>query len=749
MAVMEPPEKVTAPDAPQTGAEATPAVAETEQGADVLALDENLLRHTIAAICPAIAAGAIAGGIFTGISPRGYAILAALLGGLLAYAAQRVRNAIFSNLSVVLGLFFIGIVPAIAVGGVDAPGQLGSLITHAYAQAHLLRPPISITAGFAALLGWIMAAVGFSAVWVAIALRRPAIGMLLPLTVAAVAAISVPKYEQVADGLVVVVLFGIGLGVLSGDRQSTGEAGLPLAYEVRRALKALPVLAGVVIAIFLLAQTNLLFPHPVVDPTLEAQRPKTAPLSSVQDKVLFDVNSSVTGPWVLGTLDTYDGKDWLLPPFSQSQLVDVPHSGVVDQSLRAGVSAKFTIQGLGGGVLPGLPNTVGILASGPKLAYDAHSGNIRLVEGEIPSSYTYQVAAAEVPDVPTLQQIKSFPSSYSKYTQMPAMPPAVKSVIDGAPKSSPWDRFDYLRLYVLHNVTASGLGTPVSVTPSRVEEVLGRTKEASPYEIVAMQVMLARWAGVPARIGYGFDGGTKVGDHLEVHPRDGTAFPEVFYPGHGWLPVIGTPAKAKASENSDPRLQRFQIGVQPSNDISVPIFVPAIVPPVSEVVDQVRTGVLIVALVVLLLALIYFTFPVLVKAAVRARQRAAARAAGPRARIVQAYSEWRDTLTDLGYRHLSDTPIMLLRHFPDDDEHAEFAWLVTRSLWGDLQEGVADDTAQDAEELSRTLRRRLMQAQPITVRVVAAVSRLSLRHPYNRAELEEVAAQGRSQRVAA
>jgi hypothetical protein len=416
--------------------------------------------------------------------------------------------------------------------------------------------------------------------------------------------------------------------------------------------------------------------------------------------------------------------------------------------MKPGISATFTVQGLGGAVLPGLPNTVGIQASGPTLNYDTHSGNIRLVEGELPGSFTYKVAAASVPSVSSLQAIKTFPDSVKQYTQMPAMPPAVKALIDKAPKSSPWDTFDFLRQFVLNNVTASGLGTPVSVTPARVDAVLSaQTKEASPYEMVAMQVMLARWAGVPARIGYGFDGGTKVGDHLEVHPRDGAAFPEVYFPGNGWLPVIGTPAHAKASENSDPQFQQVTPGVLPSKDIAVPLYLPAIVPGESTFLDQLRTGVLVIAAVLLGLALIWFTFPALLKAVVRARKRAAARAAGGRARIVQAYAEWRDALTDLGYRHPSDTPIMLLDRFPEDEEHAELAWLVTRALWGDLQgEVISDDLVADAEELSRTLRRRLMQAQPITVRAVAAVSKLSLRYPYHQPDVKEP--EGRTRRAA-
>lgn len=739
MSVMEPPTWVETPPVPSPGDAAAPTLAADDLAAEEdIELDENPLRHTLAVLCPTVAAGVLVGGIFSGLSPRGYAVLAAILGGLVAYGAQRARNAIASNVAVIFGILVVGILPALAVGGFGATLDLGNLVTHATAQAHLVRPPISLTPGFAALLGWIMAAVGFSAVWAAIVLRAPSIGMLLPLPVAAVAAISVPKGEQVIDGLIMVALFGIGLGILSGDRQSTGDSGLPVTYELRRAAKAVPVLAIVVGGMLLLAlNTTFLFPHPVIDPTLQAQRPKTAPLSSVQDKVLFNVQSTVSGPWVLGTLDYYNGTDWLLPPFSQNQLHDVPSSGEVDANFKSGVTATFTVRGLGGAVLPGLPNTCCILANGPKLAYDAHSGNIRLVEGEIPANFQYKVGASAVPDVASLQQIKSFPGAYKRFTAMPAAPAAVRDLLAQAPNTSPWDRFDYLRKYVLQNVTAAGLGTPVSITPQRAQEILTK-KEGSPYEMVALQVMLARWAGVPARIGYGFDGGTKVGDHLEVHPTDGTAFPEVYFPGHGWLPVIGQPAKAKASENSDPRFLQFKPGVLPSNDIAVPLFLPVILPPDSIFLDQVRAGVLTAAGVLLLLATLYFSFPLALKAFIKARRRAAARAGGPRARVVQAYAEWRDALTDLGYRYASDTPIMLQQHFPDDEEHAELAWLVTRALWGDLQDNIDAGLAEDAEELSKTLRRRLMQAQPITVRIVAALSRLSLRNPYIREDLDAV-----------
>jgi len=253
---------------------------------------------------------------------------------------------------------------------------------------------------------------------------------------------------------------------------------------------------------------------------------------------------------------------------------------------------------------------------------------------------------------------------------------------------------------------------------------------------------LARWAGVPSRIGYGFDGGEVAGgtevaapadgtpSKLEVRPKNGASFPEVFFPKYGWLPVIGTPTKAKPTVGSDPSTQRQDPNVLPSDDIQIGVFVPVLVPPPSTLPEQIRQTVLIAVPLALLLFLLYVTWPGLRKAWVRGRRRTAARVAGPRARIALAYAEWRDMGTDYGYRHDTDTPLMYLDRFVEDPEHTELAWLVTRCLWGDLQDKLTVEHATMAEELSRALRRRLAQAHPAPVRAIGVVSRLALRHPY-------------------
>ena len=694
---------------------------------------ESPTRPAIAIALASIGASVMVGGIFIGVSPRIYAGIASLLGIGLAIGVQRIKRPIPANLVAAGGIFCIGLL-LVAGTGIGGLTDLRTEIAKAIVSGKVLRPPADFTPGWAAILGWIMSMVTFAATWVALVLKRVPLGVIAPLPLAVIAGISVPSDAQLISGLVVLVLFVAALGVMAGGQITSAGEKVPIAYELRRSLKALPLVAVVTVVIFFLGQTGLLFPHPVIDPSLEPQKPKPQPLGAVVDKDLFDVKSNtITGPWVLGHLDVYDGHDWLLPPFADNKLTNVPSSGVVDTSQRPGEKATFTIRGLDGAVLPGLPNVVGVIAQGPTLAYDSRNSNIRLVEGQVEPGFSYTVVAAALPTVQGLASLGNglnLPDDVKQFTVIPPAPSAVKALIAQAPKTSKWDEYNYLRTWILQNVTVAGTGLPVTITPDRVGQMISGNKQGSPFEIVAAQAMLARWIGLPSRLGYGYDGGTKRGNVLEVHPSNGIAFPEVYFPGFKWLPVLGTPTHVKVSEIQK---TQFQINATalPSHDIAVPIFIPLVVPPQFLLYQALQPYVLGLLIVLLALAAIYFSYPALIKALRRHRIWAAADRAGARAQIAAAYAEWRDACTDFGYRHPTDTPLMFLARFVPDQEHGQLAWLVTRALWGDLKNEPTAEMAVDARELSRSLRRRLGQAQPFTVRLVAFFSRLSLRHPYD------------------
>ncbi|HUR48172.1 MAG TPA: transglutaminaseTgpA domain-containing protein [Acidimicrobiales bacterium] len=710
----------------------TPAGIEDTTSEDDLA-EKPMGRVAVAIALPVIATGVLVGGVFTGVGARLYAVIAGLMGiGLAVVVARMRRNTAITTVLILVGLFVIGLLMVVP-SGIGNIGGIRTLAAEAAASRAVLRPPVGLTPGWQAIIGWLMGVVGFVATWLAVVVKAPSFGLLAPLPFAAIACISVPESQQVGSGIVVLVLFATGLGILASE-SATSEEGErpPLSYEIAKGLRALPLLIGITVALVLLSRAEFLFPASIIDPAQEPQKPKTVPLSEVEDRVLFDVESKLSGPWRIGGLDEYDGTDWRLPPFAQNRVKEVPKDGVVDKELEPGVRATFTIRGLGGAVLPGLPNTVGIIASGPSLGYDSRNGNIRLIAGTVTPGQAYTVAAAALPTINEVKESEKepLPKGIERFTEIGEPPPAVVDLIAQAPKTSKFEEFDFLRTWILNEVTAVGAGTPKSVTAERVQDMIGGSQKGSPFEMVAAQAMLARWIGIPSRIGYGFDGGELIGDRLEVRPRHGATFPEVYFVGHKWLPIIGTPKKAEPTVGSDASLQQVDPSVLPSDDISVQVFLPVFVPPDSVFGKQVLVAVLIAFSVFLLGLIIYATYPGVRKLRIRSQRRTAAIDAGPRARLALAYAEWRDYCTDLGFRHPADTPLHYLDRFVEDEEHTELAWLVTRGLWGDLRDETTPEMAAAAEELSRSLRRRLGSVQPATVRAVAAVSRLSLKYPY-------------------
>lgn len=709
---------------PQTELEPTPIPPDEER--EEIVEPSGVWRPVVAIAFPLLAASIMVGGIFVGVAPRVHASIAAIAGVLVAVATRRVRRPLLTNLLMVGGLFGVGIVLVIP-SGFDSLLNLGSHVVRAATSGDVLRPPAEYLVGWRAILAWLMASLGFAAGWTAIEIRRPALATLIPMIIAAIGAISVPKEQQLPTGIASFVLFAIGLGLLSSVRP--GEQPIPLSFELRRFAKAAPFLVVVVALLVFLTRSNVLFPNPLIDPIREAQKPKAVPLTEVPDRVLFTVQSSISGPWRTGILDVYDGKDWRLPPFAQSRLRRVPESGVVDDELTPGFRATFEIRGLTGAVVPGLPNTVGVVAEGPELVYDHRNGNIRTVEGQLAPGSVYTVVAGRLPSFEELLRIPTSPSSKSlePFTRIPSPPPVVRQLLSEAPTTSAWERLDFLRQRLLRVAVASGAGTPVSIPPERVDGILTTANEATPFEIVAAQAMLARWAGIPSRIGYGFDGGEKIGDVLEVRPRHGATFVEVYLPGFKWLPVLSTPLQARASLTES---EQQTANVLPSNEVSIDLIVPLVHEPPSVLLQEIRQTVGVVAATVLLIALAYYVYPILAKARLRARRRKWAAERGPLGRIAAAYAEWRDFTMDLGYRHSTDTPLMFLDRVADDDEHIALAWLVTRVLWGDLSSDVTREDADLAEALSASLRKRTAQAHPYTLRTIAAVSRLSLRNPY-------------------
>jgi hypothetical protein len=709
-----------------------------EAAGDAAALETDLvepplppLRTGLVVSTSALAAAVMLGGLFVGTAGRVAPAIAALCGVATAAQASRRKSAFWVNATILAGIFGTALVLVLPTGVAHVTGLVGA-VSEAKGASRVLRPPAEFLPGWRFLIGFIMATIGFAAAWVAIELRRPAIGLLLPIPAVAYGAISVPESEKLASGIVAAVLFIVGLALLASlQNLLDGSQTAPgLRYELKRTARIIPLLAGVVALLIVVGQSHLLFPKPRFDPTRDSVTPKAVPLSQVKDRPLFTVASKVTGPWRIGMLDVYANNEWRLPAFAESRLRPVPASGVVDRDLKPTVTAEFTIADLGGSVLPGLPNTSAIRATGPRLAYDDRTGNIRLAQGQIRAGLRYTVAAPGLPSEDELRKATApLPADAKRALDIPSPPPEIASMLAQAPPNK-WDRMDYLRRKLLQTTVAVGSGVPKPVSPTRVVDMLTGSKEGSPFEIVAAEAMLARWAGVPARIGYGFDGGEDIGSGLrQIRPKNGSSWLEVYFPGYKWLPVLGSPAKARASLQSDgPTVENPD--VEQSTDIAVQVFFPLRTTKKVPWFEQAFRIVEFLIPLLLVLGVLYLLWPAAWKSYKRWAVRRRLANEDVRTRVALSYAEFRDVCTDLGLRGRTLSPLAFLDVVVDDEEHEELAWLTTRVVWGDLRHAPAEDQALDAAELARTMKKRISQAQPLSIRMIGMVSRLSLRHPY-------------------
>ncbi len=686
----------------------------------------EVLRPALVALLPTAGAAVMTGGIFGSWSARALGVGFTACGVTWALLAYRSRRRLALQVSLVPLAFVLGAVSLVPTR--EGPTGVFKLMTDAVSTGRLLRPPVPFDAGWRPIFALIFMVTGFGAGWLALALKRPQLGLLLPVPILLLTAMSQPAEGQLLGSILGFMPVLMGLGLLFGGAQSRDALGRD--FEVRRLLRSLPMAAGGLVLLVVLSQTSFLFPEPVYDPTDKPQKPKPIPLSEVVDRVLFEVVGDLTGPWRIGVLDVYDGESWRLPPFDSDRLLGVPKSGVVDRLRRGDVKVAFTIRDLGdSSVLPGVTDPVSIATAQDGLRFDPRTATFRMKTGRAPAAMTYTLALPAYPKPEQLEQAGPARDAPEEFTRVPKPPPPVRALLDQAPVN-PWQRLEFLRKRLNQDVVAVGAGNPGKpVPPAKVSDLLFGSKQGSPYEIVAAEALLARWAGWPARVGFGFDGVNLENGKKTVRPRNGSNWLEIKAHGAGWIPIIGAPPKAKASLDSDPNA-RFDATITPSDDIAAELLIPVKVESLRLLYERVRAALLAAMPFVVAAIAAYLSTPAALRTWRRRKRRRWAHRQGPRAQIVVEYAELRDALFDLNVGDSGDTPLEYLQRCVPDDEHEELAWLVTRATYGDLAFAVDESHVEAAADLAASVRKRMFDAQPMQSRVLAALSRESLRHPY-------------------
>jgi transglutaminase-like putative cysteine protease len=590
----------------------------------------------------------------------------------------------------------------------------------------LLQPPVPFDPGWRFLLVPLITMLSAGTATLVAGGVKPRLALMLPLPLTVAASLVQDPAQELWSGAVALVL-GVAALMVLANAEIRGVAEVSRGFELRRNLRGAAALAALVVALGGLNQAGFLFPQPVKSRVAEAQKPQVVAITQIKDKPLFVARTKSKGPWRLGVLDVYKDNAFLLPPYDTSRFRTLPGDGHVHNAAGSTEKVTFVMKEPSGHSLPVFGDPVRIQVAEGSVSYDPRAQTARVLNFIPPSGYHVTVEAPVAPTGQQLEGVAGAPAPQPELLAAPPVPSSVEALLASAPKN-PWERVQYVRNAFYQKVVASGSGKPVDVPPSRVESMLaGGT--ATPYEITAGEVLLTRWAGVPARLAFGYYGGRQVPDGYEIHPQDGANWLEAYFQGYGWVSVFGVPPRAKATL-TDTQHNR-NVVVRPSEDINVEAYIPIALDNPLFLYEVVQYWVLVTAgpAALLVLGLIFYPWPLKM---LRARRRRRwARLRGGAERIAVAYAELRDLATDLHAAGRWDTPLEFLDRVDADAEHEELAWLVTRALWGDLQRDLLDADVAAAAKLSGSVRRRLAGAQPVVQRLLAAASRASLREPYD------------------
>lgn len=702
----------------------TPGVENAAEPADIATL--SAMRIALVGSLSGAAAGVALGGLFQGPLGRPVGVFGAVVGASVVGVGLRGRRVLVQYLAAP-AVFIAGYLVALLLPNpTGVHGTVPQLIHQAISNGGLAHPPIPFDPGWRFLLVALIGLVAAAGVSLGAGFGKPRLAILLPMPLVVVGALNQPKGDELLGGGIALALMLAALSA-SSSAELAGRAEVSRRFEVRQVTTSVVATGAALAVLALLSHASVLFPQPSHSRTAQPQKPKIVPLSQIKERPLFDAPGP--GPWQVGTFTVYENGSWLLPGYDLTRLQTVGNGGSIPGAPGgASVKATLTVRQLGGFTLPTPPEPQAVGGTSLRVAYDPDRSTLRLRDGAVPEGFRYTVSSRALPsgDQLTVAARKPTPAALKAYTVAPAPPAYVVQLLGHAPDANPWDRLQLLRKQLYDHVVARSYGLPVAVTPSSVVAEL-HGGDATPFEIVAAEAVLARWVGLPSRIGYGYYDQSKVhgGD---FRPADGANWLEVWFDGYGWVPILGTPLKAQSDLNAQ---HKAQAQIQPDANQTLQIYVPVLSTNGQLGFQIVRYWAERAVPLVVLLWLLWRAIAIPARSVRRRRRRMWAADRGPAGRIAVAYAEFRDVARDLSVDDGHTTPLEFLDRVDDDVEHRELAWLTTRALWGDLTRDLRAEDAVAAETLSRSLCARLTRAQPGVTRLSALGSRKSLREPWD------------------
>ena len=477
-------------------------------------------------------------------------------------------------------------------------------------------------------------------------------------------------------------------------------------------------------------------------------------LSSDENIPVFNVVSSGASYWRLLTLDRFDGTTFT--PSSPTQVV--PFTGDVSPDQEAGaptaeITQRFTIRQLGGPslYLPAAPAPVSVRA-GRNRVYQSPRNRDLTLQQRLRPGLTYTVVSRILR--PTAAQLAG-PKDYSgtvgigSYLDTSSADPEVRRLalekVQG--KDTPFEKALALQDYLRSPAFKYNLDVPdLSTGGNQLRRFLLSVREGYCEQFAAAMAVMARIVGIPSRVAVGFTTGVPQDERFEVGSKDAHAWPELYFPGVGWVrfeptprgdgqvdvpiyttgagrvtaPTTTTPSSSGAAGptatttgGGNEQLQREN--VEPGATVGATE---------SGSRRAARRGLIAAIVLLLLMALVPATK---LGRTVMARRRAGRR---PRDAVAEAYHELTGWAGDAGIgRRAAETPHAYAQRMTGEFEDDAQSLAGLTELYVSAEYAPAepdDDQAQQARRLARTARSHLASRLSWQRRVSAMLSPRSL-----------------------
>jgi transglutaminase-like putative cysteine protease len=477
-------------------------------------------------------------------------------------------------------------------------------------------------------------------------------------------------------------------------------------------------------------------------------------LTAQEDVPMFRARSTSRERWRLMVYDRFDGTKFAPSSDPRDNLVafEGPIEGELDPDLKMNqVTQEVEIQELGSFWLPAATAPIRVDAGRRVLANPTFASltiNQRLREG-----FSYTVVS-QVPEVD--RDVLAGPVDYREY---PALGPYLETgtldrevkaqaeaVVAAKNADTPYDKALALQDYLRSKEFRYNLNVPaLSAGGNQLRRFLTEVREGYCEQFAIAMAMMARQVGIPSRVAVGFTSGEIVDNNFQqVTTHDAHAWPELWFPGAGWvwfeptpradgtvaIPSYTTPAGRLPSDEPGETTTPDTTG--PDTTTNPATRAPELEPAGGDLLaggdadrglldrPVVRAG-LAVALLVLAVPAVKWGRNLL------ARRRAGRR---PRDAVAESYAEVTSWARDAGIgRRGAETPAAYARRLygdfqADADPLVELTGLFERAEYASTEPG--DDQAAEARRLARHARSSLAGRLGWRRRVVATVSPRSL-----------------------